>query len=75
MKLIWEKQEDGAWFAYGVRKDKPDNYKVMGKIVPPNVRHPNHWFWLFTDENIAGGCTEDGIEGTKLYMERMVVNQ
>ena len=80
MELKWIMQENGAWFAYGKRKSAPDDYRVMGKILPPDERypdkeHPDSWFWFFVDENIAGGCYPEAIERVKLKMERMVVNQ
>jgi hypothetical protein len=74
MKLRWEHQLDGAWHAFGQRKDDLHE-KVMGKIIPPGVSGNVHtyYYWLFMDENIAGGGHD--LEAIKQYMESMVVNQ
>ena len=74
MQLTWALQENGSWFAIGKRKDDVDE-KVMGKILIPTGDRKD-WFWMFTDENIAGSFSDDRlIPVFKRYMEKMVVNQ
>lgn len=71
MELRWVEQADGAWYAYGQRK-KDTSEKAMGKILPPS-KERDYWYWLFFDENIAGGGHD--VPAIKRYMEWMVQKQ